>query len=230
MLPAEPRFDSFTRTTGTRRAVALAHAMAANNVRAPRLLFLCGPAGVGKTHVLRAVVAHAIRLRPNAIAIRVTAAEVVERFIAAARHSEHGPGSVGWEGAEIVALDDLHTLAGYPVTQREVARLLRLAVTAGTRVLCAAGDLTTLRTLVAALRDEPAFVLATIERPNDRELRRVLVSIAQRDGLQPDRRALTAAAISAGGDTRRAVGALTSYLFGSLTVVGGRVVRSSSPR
>jgi hypothetical protein len=112
------------------------------------------------------------------------------------------------------------------LVKREIARLFRLAVAAGTRVLCAAGGLTTLRTLVAAVRNEPGFVLATLEPPNDRELRRVLVRIAQRDGLQPERRVVTAAAISAEGDTRRALGALTSCLFGPLTVVGGLVVRN----
>jgi chromosomal replication initiator protein len=226
MLAAEPRFDSFTPTNGTRRAFVLAQAMATRTVGAPRLLFLRGPVGVGKTHVLRAVAAHFIRLRPNAIVIRVTAAEVVEQLVAAARHSRIGLGSVGWEGAEVIALDDLHTLARCPVTQREIARLLRLAVAAGTLVLCAAGGLAPLRTLVAALREEPGFVLATLAPAGDRELRRVLVGIAQRDGLRPERRVLAAVATSAKGDTRRAVGALTSYLFGCLTVVGGRVVRT----
>jgi chromosomal replication initiation ATPase DnaA len=226
MQAVEPGFDSFTPTAGTRRALALAYAMATRSVGAPRLLFLRGLAGVGKTHILRAVVAHSIRLRPSAIMIRVTAAEVVERLVATVRHSRIGLDSVGWEDADVVALDDLHTLAGCPLTQREIARLFRLALAAGTRVLCAAGGLTTLRTLVAAVRNEPGFVLATLEPANDRELRRVLVRIAQRDGLQPDPRVLTAAAISADGDTRRAVGALTSCLFGSLTVAGGLVVRN----
>lgn len=191
------------------------------------MLFLRGPAGVGKTQLLRAVVAHAIRPRPNALAIRVTAAEVVERLIPAARHDRIGLASLGFEGAEIVALDDLHTLAGCPVTQGEIARLLGLTVASGTRVLCAAGGpIAPLRTLVAALRKEPGFVLATLAPADDRELRRVLLEVARRDGLRPRPQVLGAVAASAHRDARRAIGALTSYLFGSLTVVHGRVVRT----
>jgi chromosomal replication initiation ATPase DnaA len=145
---------------------------------------------------------------------RATAAEIVEHFVTAARQGPAPAPPLGWEGAEVIALDDLHTLAGRPVTQREVARILRAAVAAGSRMLCAASDpVSPLEPLVEALRKAAAFALIAVTPPNDREVRRVLLERAPREAVQPTRRALATLAASAGGDVRRAIGALTRYRF-----------------
>ena len=214
MLPAELSFNRFTPTTGTRRALALVRAMAAKSAGAPRLLLLHGPPGVGKTHLLRAVLQEAQRKRPTASLIYATGAEVIDRLVAAFKKGGSATDTLAWKSAEIIALDDLHGLAGLELMQREIARLLQNAAGAGSRVVCASGgSLGELMPLVARLRESPGFALTTLQPANEGDIRRILLRMVGPEGVRPRKRALMVMAESASGDVRRAVGALHRYGF-----------------
>jgi len=207
-------FDRFVPTTGTRRAHALAQALASNSGRSPRLLLLCGPAGVGKTHLLRAIQRQVASNDGRVRTVHITADEVVERLVAPARHRVSVVPPAGWDSVDLISLDDLHSFAGRPMAQREVARLIRLALAAGKRVVCAIGaPVARLAPFVAALRTTPGFALAIMDRPKDGEVRRILAHIAEPSDRRLGRRLVATLTGSAGGDVRRAVGALTSYRF-----------------
>ena len=214
MAPTDLRFDSFTSTAATRKALALARATAAGGVGAPRLLFLQGAAGAGKTHLLRAIVGQVRHERPGLRLVQATGKEMVEDLVAALRQGHGGGDPLEWQGAALIALDDLHVLADLEMVQREVARWLRGVVEAGTRVVCAAGcPLSDLGILVAALRNLRGFAFARVKRASDRDLRQILARTAGAEGVRPDGRTLSALAASAGGDVRRALGALARHRF-----------------
>jgi chromosomal replication initiator protein len=175
---------------------------------------LCGPAGVGKTHLLRAIQQHVASDSRRGRTVHFTADEVVEQLLAAARTRESGLPSIGWDSADLIILDDLHTLAGRQMTQKEVARLVGLALVAGSRVVCAIGaPVARLGPFLAALRKTPGSALAILGRAGDGELRRILADITAQGDRRLRRRVVAALTDSAGGDVRRAVGALTSYRF-----------------
>jgi chromosomal replication initiator protein len=205
-------FEHFTPTAGTRRAVALARAMVSRSSGGPCLLLLRGPAGVGKTHLLRAILEQVGRERPQARVLFTTAGDVVGGVMAAIRAGDPDADLSGWEGASVIATDDLHVLAGRPVTQREVARRLRRAVAAGSRVVGAAGpSSSSMGALIASLRRDPGLTVAEIGRPSFDEMRRIVVERAGREA--PRGEVLSALVASAVGDVRRALGGLNGRRF-----------------
>ena len=215
MASLDLSFEQFTPTKSTRQPLTLARAMAAGHAAAPRVLFLHGPAGVGKTHVLQATLRQALRERPSVRLARSAGLEVVEGLVEAFKQGHDVASHLRWEGAELIALDDLHVLARMPMMQRELARLLQEAVEAGSRVICAAGGpRSDLRVFLAALRRLPGFSLATLQGATDHDLRRILARIACREGVRPGGRALRAMVTPSAGDVRRAMGALARYRFG----------------
>ena len=181
---------------------------------APRVLLLAGPAGIGKTHLLRAAVGEGSGGRPKRARVYVTARDAGEALVAALERGEAGTDSLGWKGADLIVLDDLHGLAALPMTQAEIARQLQAAVAAGSRVLAAAcGSLCGLEPFVARLRQVSGFALVILEPPTSRELQRILTRMIRREGESLDERVMTTLAASAVGDVRRAVGALNGYCF-----------------
>ena len=214
MTQKAPSLDDFTPTAGTRRGLTLARAVAEERVGAPRVLLLAGPAGIGKTHLLRAAVGEGSGGRPKRARVYVTARDAGEALVAALERGEAGTDSLGWKGADLIVLDDLHGLAALPMTQAEIARQLQAAVAAGSRVLAAAcGSLCGLEPFVARLRQVSGFALVILEPPTSRELQRILTRMIRREGESLDERVMTTLAASAVGDVRRAVGALNGYCF-----------------
>jgi chromosomal replication initiation ATPase DnaA len=186
------------------------------------VLLLHGPTSVGKTHLLRAILRHAQQERLSTVVSSVAGMDVVDRLVTALRHGPGGADSLGWKGAEFIALDDLHVLAERPRTQHELARVLRESVAAGSRVICAAGgSLRPLETLVAGLAQSPGMAATALDRPSARELGRILTGLADRRTLMPGPSGRRAIAAASKGDVRRAMGALTSWRFGhSLHLAG----------
>src|SRR6266511_4152897 len=122
-MPAtdDQTFEHFVPGRASAEAFAAATALARAQPGSLRLLMLCGPPGVGKTHLFRAVV-NMVRMRDRSAEItETTAFDVIQDRIA--RRDENAPG-LRVPHAEWLVLDDLHVLAGKPVTQAEVGRLL----------------------------------------------------------------------------------------------------------
>src|SRR3989442_7668072 len=140
-MPAHPdlTFDRFTPTPGVRRALALGVALAEETVDAPRLLLLHGPPGVGKTHLLQAIVNLRVARQPRRSLIQLEAKHLVAEWDAGLKRDRGAELPRRLEWTDLVAIDDLHALAGKPVTQREVARTLEGTVSRGGRVACAMG-------------------------------------------------------------------------------------------
>ena len=76
------------------------------------------------------------------------------------------------------------------------------------------GSLAQLETLVTGLDQSPGVVAAALDRPSDRDFRRILTRIAERRAVLPGAFDCRAIAASSGGDVRRSIGTLTRYRFG----------------
>jgi hypothetical protein len=136
----DPRctFDTFVVGPGSRMAAAAARRAAESPGTSYNPLFVYGGPGVGKSHLLKAVGALALVVRPDLGVVYQTAEEMVDALTSAV-----AAGSVeGWRDtyldAGLVLLDDVQFLAGKTRTQEELLRLWDEVDRGGTQIVLAA--------------------------------------------------------------------------------------------
>lgn len=78
-------FETFVVSAASEAAFAAARAVAEERPDAPNPLFLVGPTGAGKSHLLMAIEAELLRRRPGVAGLRVSARTVADTYIAAIR-------------------------------------------------------------------------------------------------------------------------------------------------
>jgi chromosomal replication initiation ATPase DnaA len=207
-------FDSFIPTAASLEALTAAGAFGAAEPRAARLLLMLGPPGTGKTHLLKAIVARA-RERHAAEAILLTNGEdLVQALISAIRGSTRDTIWTRFSEAAVVAIDDLHVLAGKPVTQGELGHHLRRAVDRGAQVACAAGCAASrIPILAAAVRALPAARVIEMPRPRRDQMMQILTGMARAAELTLDAKTLGSIASRCRGDVRCGIGALARVRF-----------------
>ena len=135
----DPRFtfDTFVEGPGSQMAAAAARRAAESPGTSYNPLFLHGEPGVGKTHLLRAVGALALAVRPDLRVYHRTAEEMVDDLSSAV-----GAGTVDTFRDELlesdlVLLDDVHRLAGKARTQEELLAVWDELVWTGIQVVLA---------------------------------------------------------------------------------------------
>lgn len=205
-------FERFVVTDASREAFSLAAALAANERSAPRLLLLCGPAGVGKTHLLRSIL-HVAARQPGSTLYR-TASDWIDALVRSLCLDPAAQRQAVGEPPTVTAVDDLHVLVGKPATQREIGVRLGDLLESGGRVACAAGcRLDELPALVGILRKLPSAQVVALASPDKRALPQILRRLAKSDHLRMSPRTIAAIATRCEGDVRRAMGAMTRERF-----------------
>jgi len=127
-------FDSFV--TGENRApveqlraMAAAPPATASGLARANVAWLCGPPGVGKSHLLQAVCAE--RGRDGALSA----------YLPLAALRNHGPAVLeGWQDAQLLAVDDLGIVAGDPGWEQALFSLYRECEERGAALILAAID------------------------------------------------------------------------------------------
>jgi chromosomal replication initiator protein len=221
-LNPEHTFERFVIGDGNRLAHAAALAVAELPGDAYNPLFLHGPPGLGKTHLLGAIGNYLRRHRPDLNLHYTTAERFTTEFVAALQR--HGPEGFKqrYRGLDALLIDDVQTLEGKEQTQEEFVHTFN-ALHAGGKQIVLSSDRPpdALARLAERLRDRFRWGLCSELGPPDLRTRTTLLwRMATGEDVElPDAGAIREIASLAAGNVRQLEGAMTR-VFALSSVLG----------
>jgi chromosomal replication initiator protein len=208
-------FERFVIGEGNRVAHAAALAVAETPSEAYNPLFLHGPPGLGKTHLLGAI-ANYLRTNAPGLSVRYTTAEgFTNEFVGALRSSGAEKFKARYRDLDVLLVDDVQFLQGKQHTEEEFFHTFNALYEGGSQLVLSADRLPSeLSTLEARLRDRFEWGLTIPVEPPDLATRlTVLQRLAREAGLDTDDRdALSELARRIDANIRRLHGALTRVI------------------
>jgi chromosomal replication initiator protein len=173
-------------------------------------ILFCGPTGVGKTHLLRAIVREYRRHHPRAAAVYLTAEQFTTGFIEALRGSGLPSFRQKCRGARLLVIDDIQFFAG---KQRTIEELLHtfdtLAADGKQLVLASDRGLAELRPLGPELVSRlSGGLVCELESPEFITRREILRRLAREMEVTLDDKILSLVATQISGGARELRGAV----------------------
>ncbi|BCX15439.1 MAG: chromosomal replication initiator protein DnaA [Candidatus Parcubacteria bacterium] len=114
------RFDNFVVGKSNELAFAACQAVAKNPGKSHNPLFIYGPVGVGKTHLLQAVGNETLRINKNSKVKYITTEEFTNEFINALKNHSMEDFKTKFREVDILILDDVQFLSGKNTSQEEL--------------------------------------------------------------------------------------------------------------
>jgi chromosomal replication initiator protein len=215
-------FERFVIGEGNRVAHGAALAVAETPSEAYNPLFLHGPPGLGKTHLLGAV-ANYLRANAPQLSVRYTTAErFTNEFVVSLRSSGAERFKARYRDLDVLLVDDIQFLQGKQHTEEEFFHTFNALYEGGSQLVLSADRLPSeLSTLADRLRDRFEWGLTIRVDPPDLSTRlTVLQRLAREAGLDAaDHDALSELARRIDANVRRLHGALTKAIaHASLTM------------
>jgi len=208
-------FERFVIGAGNRVAHAAALAVAETPSEAYNPLFLHGPPGLGKTHLLGAI-ANYLRINAPGLSVRYTTAEgFTNEFVGALRSSGAEQFKSRYRDLDVLLVDDVQFLQGKQHTEEEFFHTFNALYEGGSQLVLSADRLPSeLSTLEARLRDRFEWGLTIPVEPPDLPTRlTVLRRLAREAGVgSDDQDALSELARRIDANIRRLHGALTKVI------------------
>jgi chromosomal replication initiator protein len=208
-------FDRFVIGAGNRLAHGAALAVAEAPSEAYNPLFLHGPPGLGKTHLLAAI-ANYLNANAPGLSVRYTTAEsFTNEFVMALRNSGAEAFKARYRDIDVLLIDDVQFLEGKPATEEEFFHTFNALYESGSQLVLSADRIPSeLSTLASRLRDRFEWGLTIpVEPPNLATRLTVLRHLVEESGVEiADDGALAELANRIEANVRQLHGALTRVL------------------
>ncbi len=178
-------FDQFVIGDGNRLAHAAALVVAEMPAQAYNPLFLCGPPGLGKTHLLHAIGSY-IQRYDDGLTVRYTSADAfTTEFVAAVRSDRMGAFRTRFRELDVLLLDDVQALATKPGTREELFNTFNALYDSGRQIVLTSDSMPEeLEAVEGRLRERfAAGLVAEIQRPELMVRRAILHKRALQDEL-----------------------------------------------
>ena len=215
-LPLDPNhtFERFVIGPGNRLAHAAALAVAESPGDAYNPLFLHGPPGLGKTHLLGAIVEYLRRVHPELEIHYTTAERFTTEFVSALRREGPEAFKARYRELDALLIDDVQVLEGKPATEEEFVHTFNTLHAAGKQIVLSSDrPPEALSKLAERLRDRFDWGLRVeLEAPDLRTRIAVLWRLASATAEPPDPRVLQEIASSVPENVRVLEGAMTRVM------------------
>jgi chromosomal replication initiator protein len=208
-------FDRFVIGPGNRLAHGAALAVAEAPSEAYNPLFLHGPPGLGKTHLLAAI-ANYLHDNARGLSVRYTTAEsFTNEFVGALKSTGAEAFKARYRDIDVLLIDDVQFLEGKPATEEEFFHTFNALYEAGSQLVLSADRIPSeLSTLASRLRDRFEWGLTVaVEPPNLATRLTVLRHLVEEAGIEiADSDALSELANRIDANVRQLHGALTRVI------------------
>ena len=169
-------FENFIRGPSNQFAFAAAQAVAANPSGAYNPLFIYGPSGLGKTHLLNAIQIEIRKNHPDFNIVYVDCEKFTNEIITAVKTATTEQFRQKYREADVLLIDDIQFLAGKESTQEEFFHTFNTLHNAGKQIVLASDrPAKEIKSLEERLRTRFEWGLTADIQPPDFETRVAIV-------------------------------------------------------